>query len=610
MKSLFSYLRAFAMLSTLALSGCIKQSVSPDWLESKLSPLAPLFKKPAVALDRQDDYIVVFNDDVDNVEITVDELSRKHKFKAKHLYKYVLKGFVGKLSSQMLNDLRTDPRVEYIEQDSEVSIERTQTDAPSWGIDRIDQRSLPLDNSYSYQYTGASVDAYIFDTGIRLTHQDFQGRVISGIDTYDYDYVSDDVHGHGTHVAGTVGGTNFGIAKDVRLIAVRVLGPFGTGYISDVVVGFDWATNHHTNRPAVGNISLGSTGSSQSMEDAVRRMIADGITICIAAGNNATDADNFTPAREIEAITVGASTIEDNYGTFSNYGPIIDFFAPGQMVNSDWHISDTADRYLSGTSMAAPHATGTAALYLEAHPQASPAEVQNAMKLNASPNVLNFIPPGTPNLLLNAVWGEPPPPAAPFAPALILPAHYNSWVSVAPVFSWNNSAGATWYNLQISPDADFSSLTYNRPGITGVSASGMLLSDNTTYYWRVNASNAIGTSEWSVTRRFTTASATAGVTPVNYIPYNGTTQVIVPTTFAWSLMDGARTYRLQISTNREFTKVVFNLSNYSNTRTTVIGLAANTEYYWRVSASYLSYVSPWSTPTSFKTWSESGETNE
>jgi subtilisin family serine protease len=600
MKRYFSYLPAVVIISTLFFPGCMKQSLSPDRLLLNQT-LAAVVQKQKDAKDKQrDEYIVVFKEDLYNVEMTVDEVGKKHKFKPKHLYKHVLKGFAGKLSPKMLEELRTDPRVAYIEEDAEVSAAGVQTSSPSWGMDRIDQRSLPLDNTYTYHYTGASVDAYIFDSGIRHTHRDFQGRIASGFDPYDNDYIPEDENGHGTHVAATVGGTRFGVAKAVRLIPVRVLGPDNFGSISGVVAGFDWATHHHTNRPAVGNVSLGAQGSSPAMEQAVRRMIADGITVCLAAGNQGIDAAGFSPGRAVEAITVGASDIEDNYVTFSNHGPIVDVFAPGFQVNSAWLISDTASLPLSGTSMATPHVAGTAALYLEAHPNASPAEVQHAIKLNASTNLLSFLPAGTPNRLLNSVWGTPPAPAAPFAPALILP-EQSSYASIAPIFSWDKVTGATSYTLQIAEAPDFSSLTFHRDGITATSLSGIMLNRNTTYHWRVKASNAIGSSEWSRTHYFT-AIAAMDETPFGYIPANAASNVVIPTTFAWTPSPGARAYRLQVSTNREFTKIVYSLSNYSNTTTTVTGLAPNTTYYWRVSATFITHISPWSEPVSFTTW--------
>ena len=269
-------------------------------------------------------------------------------------------------------ELSKDPAVAYVEQDRTVKALGTQAPTPSWGLDRIDQRDLPLNGSFTYPNTGAGVTAYIIDTGIRTTHSDFGGRASWGTNTTG-DGNNTDCNGHGTHVAGTVGGAQYGVAKGVKLIAVKVLNCAGSGSFSGVVAGIDWVTAHHQpGQPAVANMSLGASGSDAATENAVRSSIADGVTYAIASGNSNANACNFTPARVAEAITVNASTNTDARASFSNFGTCTDVFAPGQNITSAWITSDTATNTISGTSMAAPHVAGAAALVLGATPQATP----------------------------------------------------------------------------------------------------------------------------------------------------------------------------------------------------------------------------------------------
>ena len=265
------------------------------------------------------------------------------------------------------------------------------------GPDRPAQPS-PRTTSYTYPASGAVVKAYILDTGIRTTHSDFGGRATWG--TNKIGGVNTDCNGHGTHVAGTVGGSAYGVAKAVRLVAVKVLDCTGSGPLSGIAAGVDWVTADHTSGPAVANMSIGAPGSDSALETAIRNSIADGVTYAIASGNANADACNFTPARVSEAITVNASTQTDARASFSNFGSCTDLFAPGQDITSDGNTSDTATTIMSGTSMATPHVAGVAALILGATPGATPAQVWSTMLANATPNKITSPGTGSPNRLL------------------------------------------------------------------------------------------------------------------------------------------------------------------------------------------------------------------
>jgi subtilisin family serine protease len=326
-------------------------------------------------------YIVVLKGSVASSDVAA-EHSQRFGAKISHLYQFALRGYAARIPDSQLDRIRQDARVAYIELDGTMRANATQTNA-TWGLDRIDQRALPLSTTYTYSSTGSGVTAYIIDTGIRFSHNDFGGRAVSGVDQIDGG-TADDCHGHGTHVAGTVGGTTYGVAKSVRLVAVRVLNCSGSGATSGVIAGVDWVTgNHQAGQPAVANMSLGG-GASSSLDTAVRNSIADGVSYAVAAGNGnilgfAANACNYSPARVAEAMTISATDRTDRKASWANYGSCVDWFAPGVGITSDWSTSNTATNTISGTSMATPHTAGVAAQYLQGNPSASPSQVRTAL---------------------------------------------------------------------------------------------------------------------------------------------------------------------------------------------------------------------------------------
>jgi subtilisin family serine protease len=322
-------------------------------------------------------FIVTLKDGVDPAAVV-----RDHGVRPDFVYRHALNGFAGSISEAARSGLLRDGRVTRVELDGIATIVATTENGATWGIDRIDQRSLPLSTTYTYSNTGAGVTAYIIDTGIRFDHTEFGGRASGGFDAVTVGGTAADCHGHGTHVAGTVGGSTYGVAKGVRLVAVRVLDCGGSGSWSGVIAGLDWVTAHHATS-AVANMSLGGSANA-SVDDAVRRMIAAGVATAIAAGNGniigiAQDACRSTPARVPEAMTIGATDKTDRKASWSNYGNCVDWFAPGVGITSAWYTSTTATNTISGTSMATPHTTGVAALYLQTTPGATPQQVRDAL---------------------------------------------------------------------------------------------------------------------------------------------------------------------------------------------------------------------------------------
>ncbi|MFL4903193.1 S8 family peptidase [Streptomyces sp. MMS24-I2-30] len=313
-----------------------------------------------------------------------------------------LNGYSANLSADQAARLAADPAVASVEQNQTVHLtDTTQSNAP-WGLDRVDQTSLPLSGTYTYpDSAGSGVTAYVIDTGVRITHTQISGRASYGYDAVDGDTTASDGNGHGTHVATTIAGSTYGVAKKAKIVAVRVLDNSGSGTTAGVIAGIDWVTANHSG-PSVANLSLGG-GASTTLDTAVRNSIASGVTYAIAAGNNGLNASSYSPARVTEAITVGATTNTDAKASYSNYGTVLDLFAPGSSITAGYNTSDTATAVLSGTSMATPHVAGAAAVYLAGHASATPAQVATALVNAATSNVLSGVGTGSPNKLLKVV---------------------------------------------------------------------------------------------------------------------------------------------------------------------------------------------------------------
>ncbi|GIG88742.1 S8 family peptidase [Plantactinospora endophytica] len=342
-------------------------------------------------------YIVVLKDGQQLDPATAGSLTSRYGGKVTRVFGRSVHGYSATLSESAARRLAADPAVSYLEQDQAIHAVATQSNPPSWGLDRIDQRSLPLNQSFTYG-TSTGVRIYVIDTGVRISHQDFGGRASHGYDAVDNDYNSDDGNGHGTFVAGVAAGTAYGVAKNASIVGVRVLNNSGSGTTAGVIAGIDWVTANAV-RPAVANLSLGG-GASSTLDAAVRRSINAGITYTIAAGNSGVPATGTSPARVTEALTVGATNRTDTRASWSNYGTALDLFAPGVDITSAWRTSNAATYTGSGTSFSAPHVAGAAAIYLRNNPGASPATVNAAVIAASTPNVVTNPGASSPNRLL------------------------------------------------------------------------------------------------------------------------------------------------------------------------------------------------------------------
>ena len=505
--------RLASAAATIFLVGCIEDQVTdPRAPEPRVSRA----EAKSVGKKIPGQYIVRLRDDVHGVSAAAAAIASAHGGVVRKTFTRAIKGFSIQIPDAAAAGLAMHPHVLYVEQNAVVRAIVDQPDAP-WGIDRVDQLDLPLTTTYAYNATGDGVDVYIVDTGVRFTHRDFGGRAVSGIDLIDYDDYADDCYGHGTHVAGIVGGRTYGVAKHVRLISVRVLDCDGYGTYEGVIAGIDWITGQHQpGQPAVANMSLAGY-YSQALNDAVTASVDAGVVHVVAAANSAEDACYYSPASAPAAITVGATDASDVEADYSNRGTCLDMWAPGNWITSAFVYDDNSAESMSGTSMAAPHVAGASALYLQSNPAGSPSDVVNALKANASTGRITWYdpygykpapPPAGEDYLLYTGFIAAAAPPAPEAPATLTATAVSfSQISLA----WaDNSTNENAFNIERCQDSgapctDFTLVA--QVGANSRSYNEWGLSGNITYRYRVSAYNSGGDSPHSNEAAATTPPA-------------------------------------------------------------------------------------------------------
>jgi serine protease len=440
--------------ATLAFVGCQDDPLPTEpVLETDLSAMTASVQEAGVGAD---DWIVVFKDGTHDPPGLAKKLTAEHGGTVRSTYQLVLRGFSGKIPPQAIEGIRRNPNVDFVEQDGVVSM----NEVGSWGLDRIDQRNLPLSGTFTPGGTGAGVDVWILDTGIDYSRADEFGSRLD--QTRDWDFVSNDddgsdCQGHGTHVAGTVGSKTYGVATGVTLISVRVLGCSGSGSFSGIIDAMEYVVANAT-RPSVINMSL-SGGTSGTVNLAVKNTVAAGVVVAAAAGNDNIDACLRSPASAPEAVTVASSTSSDSRSSFSNFGSCVDVFAPGSSIRST--VMGTGSQSWSGTSMAAPHVAGAAALLFAANPGWTATQVWAAIQTDATPGAISNVA-GSPNLLLHVGDGSPPPPPPP-ACELDCPTADVQWISAVDVTFRNGgrASGAVTVQIVDETDTPLSGVTVN-----------------------------------------------------------------------------------------------------------------------------------------------------
>ena len=455
--------------------------------------------------DTEGTYIIVLKsaNDIDGKEKQIAQMGGRTEKR----FTNAINGLSVKIKHKDADQLRSEPNVLSVELDQPMFALDTQTSPPSWGLDRIDQRALPLSSSFTASAYGAGVEVYIVDTGVFASHTDFSGRLRSGFSAINDGRGSNDCNGHGTHVAGTAAGTSYGVAKAASIIPVRVLDCAGSGTNTGVIAGLDWIiANHTAGVPAVANMSLGG-GASFALDTAVQNAINDGVVMAVAAGNSNTDACNSSPARAANAITVGATERTDVRASYSNFGSCLDIFAPGTSITSAWINSTTAINTISGTSMASPHVAGVVAALLSANPTLSPADIASILRSSATPNVVLSAGTGSPNYLLyldpaGTTGGGTPPvvikaPATPVIGTAVALARRNATVS----WTASNNGGSAITSYSVYAYRSGSSTASLAQTVSGNSTSATFtgLAIGSTYVFRVLATNPVGSSSLSAT---------------------------------------------------------------------------------------------------------------